>query len=201
MFTGIVSNIGKVVHKSPAGWRIAITFRFQKPEKRKPNLGESIAVNGVCLTVRKTNGRSFQADVVRETLEATNLGSLQIGDFVNLERSLKYGDEIGGHFVTGHVDACGKILKKTRSGMIVKAPAKLMPCIAPKGSITVDGISLTVQKVQKVPGPSKGPGTFCFTVAIIPHTLKNTTLALKKKGAVVNLEIDLVARYLKKLGF
>ena len=193
MFTGIIQNTGKVVSMKSSGGQTAVKIRFVKKENKIPKLGESIAVNGVCLTVRKTDGKKFEADVVRETLAATNLSKLKAGSSVNLERSLKLGDELSGHFVTGHVDNCARILKIARSGknisISISAPEKVRPYLAPKGSITVDGISLTVQMVE----------AGSFRVAIVPHTLKHTTLPLKKAGDWVNLEVDLIARYMKVL--
>lgn len=192
MFTGIIQNLAKVVRKQAAGGQIRFTFRFLKPEKRKIDLGESIAVDGVCLTVSKIAPKGFAADAVRETLQATTLSSLTVGSVVNTERSLRYGDSMGGHFVTGHVDARGRILniavqKKNRL-LTLSLPPALARFITAKGSIVVDGISLTIQAV-------KGQA---FEIAIVPHTWRVTSLGRKKKGHEVNLEVDLIARYLDR---
>jgi riboflavin synthase len=213
MYSGIVTNQGIVVKRQELGTSIHFVFRFKKPEG-PVKLGESIAVDGVCLTVagiigsgrsethrgtRGVRGRptgsgvGFEADVVRETLGATTLGALRPGDRVNLERSLKYGDELGGHFVTGHIDGTGKIahIEKRKKNWLItfEASKSLMKCLAQKGSIAVDGISLTVQSLTKKN----------FKITIIPHTLKETTLGRKTLGDAVNLEIDLITRYLKVL--
>lgn len=155
--------------------------------------GESIAVDGVCLTAVKAGPKNFEADVIDETLRATRLGRLKAGDRVNLERSLRAGDLIGGHFVTGHVNGTGIIRKIERRGanyaLQIQAPADIIQSLAVKGSIALDGISLTVQAIR----------ANTFKVAIIPLTLRETALKRKKKGDGVNLEIDLTRRYLKDL--
>lgn len=197
MFTGIISNQAKVVKREARSLQVRLGLRFLRPEKRKLELGESIAVNGVCLTVSaifQTSGKSgFEADIVAQTLESTSLGNLKIGDLVNTERSLKQGDRIGGHFVTGHVDAKAKIGRIEKKGgnrlLHIRLPESMWPFVTVKGSIVVDGISLTVQKVH---------GSV-FQVAIVPHTWKLTTLGNKKAGDFVNLEADLIARYLKQI--
>ncbi len=192
MYAGIVTNQGTVLRRQERGTSIHFVFRFKKPES-SIKLGESIAVDGVCLTVAGLVRGGFEADVVCETLRATTLGSLRPGDRVNLERSLKYGDELGGHFVTGHIDGTGRIVhieKRKKNWLITfEAPGSLMKCLAQKGSIAVDGISLTVQSLTKKN----------FKITIIPHTLKETTLGRKTLGDAVNLEIDLITRYLKVL--
>jgi len=191
MFAGITTNQSVVAGIKKKGGQIRFRFKFAKPDK-KVIPGESIAHNGVCLTVVKGSGRFYEVDVVGATLEATNLGQLKMGDKVNLERSLKVGDEIGGHFVTGHIDGLGKVKSIRRAGenvvMTISAPAGLMSMIAPKGSVTCDGVSLTVQAVT---GNS-------FDIALIPHTLSVTGFGLKKQGDFVNLEVDILARYLSK---
>lgn len=190
MFTGIVENQGTVIKKIEKGGQVRFKFRFQKKEK-KLKVGDSIAVNGTCLTAVRVNPNDFEVDVVRETLEATTLGKIAVGGRVNLERSLRVGDELGGHFVTGHIDGRGKIVRIKRSRrnttLFIKAPKAIIAMQAPKGSIAIDGISLTVQKVR---------GSL-FEIAVIPHTLKVTTLGLQGVGSEVNIEIDIVARYLK----
>lgn len=188
MFTGIIQNQGKVIRREKRGGQIHFAFRLIRPAKLK--LGESIAVNGVCLTATKLSRNGFECDVIQETLKATTLGFLQVEDSVNLERSLKVGDEIGGHFVTGHVDEVGRIERIHRMGknrtLTIKASPSLMRFLAVKGSIAVDGISLTVQGIQKGG----------FTAGLVPHTLRETNLGTAQLGQKVNLEIDLIARYL-----
>lgn len=190
MFTGIVQNRARVVRKEEKGGQVHFSFRLAKKEKRRIEAGESIAVNGVCLTARHSSFQSFEADVIRETLQATTLGKLLTGGQVNLERSLRHGDSLGGHFVTGHVDGTGEIVRIQSQGrnktFSIRAAKEVLPFVAVKGSITVDGISLTIQKI-------KGP---VFEVGIVPHTLRETTLSNKKSGDTVNLEADLIARYL-----
>ena len=192
MYSGIVTNQGIVVKRQEHNRQIHFGFRFWRKEK-PIKLGESIAVDGVCLTVAALRPNGIEADVVRETLDATTLGSLQLGDRVNLECSLKVGDEIGGHFVTGHIDGRGRIghIEKRKKNWLVtfEAPTHIMKVLAQKGSIAVDGISLTVQSLTKK----------SFKITIIPHTLKETTLGRKKTGDFVNLEIDLITRYLRVL--
>ena len=193
MFTGIISNQAKVIKKEKHGAQVRFVFRFIHKEKNRPVPGESIAVNGVCLTAVKIGRDFFEAVAVRETLEATTLSSLETGSKVNTERSLKMGDSLGGHFVTGHIDGCGRILKIEKSGknysFWIQAPPALKPYLAVKGSVGVDGISLTVQAVKGL----------SFKVAVIPYTFSHTTLGTKKAGSEVNLEADLVARYLNVL--
>lgn len=192
MFTGIVQNQGIVIRRKKQGGQAHFSFRLIKKEKRKIEAGESIAVDGVCLTARAPSSRNFEADVIRETLEATTLGNLRNGNRVNIERSLRLGDSLGGHFVTGHVDGTGQIVQIKSLGrnktFSIKAPEKALLFLAPKGSVTVDGISLTLQKVK---------GTV-FEVGIVPHTLQETTFSRKKSGDRVNLEADLIARYLNQ---
>ena len=189
MFTGIIQNQGIVEKKDTRAGQARFRFRFLKPERRKLEIGQSIAVNGVCLTAACAGASSFEVDVIRETLEGTTLGGLEIGDRVNLERPLRYGDPVGGHFVTGHVDACGQIECAERRGknlsFEIRAPRSVKRFIVPKGSIAVDGVSLTVQS-------AKG---YSFRVGLVPHTLKTTTLGRKTRGGRVNLEADRMARY------
>jgi riboflavin synthase len=190
MFTGIVENQGCVIKKEERGGQVRFGFRFKKKEKGL-KVGDSIAVSGVCLTAVRVSSSGFEADVVRQTLEATTLGALGLGGRVNLERSLKIGDGLGGHFVTGHIDGRGTIVKiekrKKNTTLFLKASKDIITLLADKGSVACDGISLTVQKVR---------GRI-FQIAVIPHTLKVTTLGLKRVGSEVNLEVDIVARYLQ----
>lgn len=184
MFTGIISNIAAVSKKEKKGGQVHFIFSFLKKEKRIPEIGESLAVNGVCLTVTRASSKEFEADAVRETLSVTTLGFLETGARVNTERCLRQGDAVGGHFVSGHVDGRGRIEKVERSGknlsLWISAPKKLKKYLLPKGSIAVDGISLTLQEVR---------GTL-FKLAIVPHTLSTTVLLERRKGDLVNLEAD-----------
>jgi len=151
--------------------------------------GCSISCNGVCLTVVERKKNQFSADVSEETLARTTLGSWQVGRQINLERALRIGDELGGHLVTGHIDSIGETKEINGSEFTFIAPDNLVPFIAEKGSITIDGVSLTVNLVQKN----------SFVVNIIPHTMEKTTFRGLAKGDMVNLEIDLIARYTASL--
>lgn len=191
MFTGIVESLGTVTHvaDAAAGRRLTISDRMAST----PVVGESIAVNGACLTVVVMRGDEFEFDVGPETLQRTNLGRLVAGDRVNLERSLRVGDRLGGHFVQGHVDAVGTIDARARNGdwedAWFRCPAELTRLMVPKGSIAVDGISLTLVNVE----PER------FSVMLIPHTTANTTLGFKRVGDPVNLECDMLAKHVAKL--
>ena len=188
MFTGIVEELGKVLdrHDHADG---GVTFRFQAPVVTvDAKLGDSIAVNGCCLTVTDVGDGWWQADAVMETIQRTNLGSLSAGERVNFERPVRLQDRLGGHLVQGHVDAVGEIVHPAPN-LEVRVPAELIRYIVEKGSITVDGCSLTVVK----------PLDDGFTVAIIPHTLELTTLGRKGVGEMVNLEVDVMAKYAEKL--
>jgi riboflavin synthase len=190
MFTGIVENQGIVIKKEKCGGQVRFGFRFQKKEKGL-KVGDSIAVSGVCLTAVSVDPRGFEVDVVHQTLEATTLGMLERGGRVNLERSLKIGDGLGGHFVTGHIDGRGTIVKiekrKKNTTLFLTASKDIIALLADKGSVACDGISLTVQKIRRM----------IFQIAVIPHTLQVTTLGNKRVGSEVNLEVDIVARYLQ----
>ena len=205
MFTGIVTAVGTVEssqQRGDLGVRIACPFN---PETIA--VGASIACSGVCLTVveralrqaQDERGKAwFAVDVSAETLSRTAKGQWRQGARINLEPSLKLGDELGGHIVSGHVDAVGEIAQITPEGgsvrVTVVAPPELAPFIAPKGSIAVDGVSLTVNEVEDRPD-----GSVAFGLNIIPHTAEVTTLGELEKGDEVNLEIDTVARYLQRL--
>lgn len=169
---------------------MSLVFAFKKPEKNV-RVGESIAVNGVCLTATRITSKKFSADLVQETLSASHLGNLKVGDQVNLERSLKAGDSVGGHWIAGHVDGVGHISEIKERGknwsLLVSAPQNIISKLVLKGSIACDGVSLTVQKIERQR----------FGVAVIPHTLHATTLGFKKEGDVLNLEIDVLTRYMK----
>ena len=189
MFTGIVSAVSKVVQAD--GKRIGIDHASIA---RHLKIGGSIAVNGCCLTVVKKKGPVFYMDVVPETLRRTNLGALQPGIEVNLELPLGASSTLDGHLVQGHVDATATVrsVKQVASGheVTIQLPPGLARFVAAKGSIAVDGVSLTVATVDKPPGT--------FGVALIPHTLAVTTAGGYKKGTVVNLEADIVARYIER---
>ena len=192
MFTGIVEEMGAVtaMEKSLAGTRLTILAATVMGDLK---VGDSISVNGTCLTVVTRTERDFTLDVSPETLSVTTLGQLAPGSPVNLERAMRLHERIGGHLVAGHVDGIGTIRNRRQEGNAVvltfeAAPEILRYCIV-KGSITVDGISLTINDV----------GDRTFTVAIIPHTAKVTTLGLKQVNDVVNLESDLIGKYVERL--
>lgn len=191
MFTGIITHIGTVTHIRKSGdWIFTIAA-----EKFTNNMaiGASVAHNGACLTILTRDKNGFTVQVSQETLDRTTLGNWRKGTRINLERALKAGDELGGHFVTGHVDGLGTLLSKKPAGESMKldfsVPVALSRSIAQKGSVTIDGVSLTVNSVAKNR----------FSVNIIPHTLSQTMLGRLKKGDTVNIEIDVIARYLARL--
>lgn len=192
MFTGIVEELGTVKQVvSGSAWG-QIEIAGQKVLEGT-KLGDSIAVNGVCLTVTNLRSGSFTADVMAETMRRSNLGSLKKGDQVNLERAMAADGRFGGHMVSGHIDGTGVISQMKQEGnavwVTVDTSEELMRLIVEKGSIAIDGISLTVAK--EMPG--------AFQVSIIPHTGEETTLLKKKTGAVVNLENDMIGKYVEKL--
>lgn len=192
MFTGIIAGVGKLSGKRTSGGGLAFDieagFDIDDPEE-----GESIAVNGVCLTAYNIHGRHFTADVSPETISRTKLGHIGPGDSLNLERALRLSDRLGGHMVSGHVDCLATVSGKKALGDYTifdfTLPTEHGRYIIEKGSITIDGISLTVN--------SCGPGT--FSVSIIPHTLKMTTLGLLRVGSKVNIEVDIIGKYVEKL--
>ena len=192
MFTGIVEEIGviKNITKGVNSEKLLIQCNKVLEETK---LGDSICINGVCLTVTDINDHSFQADVMTETLLRSNLGNLTLGSEVNLERALTLSSRLGGHIVSGHIDGVGKIvsLKRIDNSIEVTIEAKLsiLKYIIEKGSITIDGISLTVTYVDNK----------AFKVCIIPHTGENTILLKKKVGETVNLECDILGKYVERL--
>ena len=192
MFTGIVQGLGRVLSfKSVRGGQ---AFVFEADfDIEDPREGESIAVNGACLTAYHMHGRSFSVDVSPESLARTTLGSLGIGQKVNLERALQLSDRLGGHIVSGHIDCVGALVERRRDGdftiLEFSLPAELDRYIIEKGSITIDGISLTVN------GCRKGRAS----VSIIPHTMQMTTLGELKPGGTVNVEVDIIGKYVEKL--
>jgi riboflavin synthase len=193
MFTGIIEGVGRLAAAQPLGGDTRFTFEVGTLPFDAVQLGESIAVNGVCLTVIASDATSFQADASTETLSLTTLGSLEIGAALNLERAMRPTDRLGGHLVSGHVDGLGRVLSVHEDARAQRwrfaAPTALLKYIAKKGSICVDGVSLTVNEVD-------GEG---FEVALIPHTVAHTRFAQTGVGDAVNLEIDLVARYVERL--
>jgi len=192
MFTGIVEELGTVAGIEPQAdaVRLTITGPLVTTDAR---LGDSISVNGCCLTVAERDGENFTADVMAESLAKTSLGALEIGSRVNLERAVTPATRLGGHIVQGHVDGTGSVRRRTPSEhweiVEIAMPADLGRYLVAKGSITVDGISLTVVEVAEE----------SFTISLIPETLARTTLGFKQPGDPVNLEVDVIAKYVEKL--
>ncbi len=192
MFTGIIEEIGTVasIQRGAKSSRLTIKGKLIFEDM---HIGDSIAVNGVCLTVTEKSENTFTADVMAETLRRSSLGSLSLGSRVNLERAMAADGRFGGHIVSGHIDGTGEIAGMDREDnavwVTVKAPPALLRYIIEKGSIAIDGISLTVAYVDNQ----------CFKVSLIPHTAGHTTLLDKKNGDVVNLENDIVGKYVDKL--
>lgn len=192
MFTGIIEEIGtvKAIKKNAASAELQIGC---KTVLEDIHLGDSIAVNGVCLTATSFDSSGFTADVMHETLDRSSLGSLKPGSAVNLERAMAAGGRFGGHIVSGHIDGTGRIAKLERDAnaiwYTIKCESRLLRYVIEKGSIAIDGISLTVAKVS--------PGD--FSVSIIPHTLGQTILSQKKPGDTVNLENDCIGKYVERL--
>jgi len=192
MFTGIVEELGTVVAVEDQGDAIRLTIRAGTVLEDAA-LGDSIAVNGCCLTVATRDGDSWTADVMQETLDKTSLRGVQPGDRVNLERAVTAATRLGGHIVQGHVDGVGEVLRRTPSEhwelVEVSLPPGLARYLVDKGSITVDGVSLTVVEA----------GDSSFTVSLIPETLARTTLGTRRVGDPVNLEADVIAKHVEKL--
>ncbi|MDX3936800.1 riboflavin synthase [Stenotrophomonas sp. TWI700] len=193
MFTGIIEGVGRLAARDTLGGDVRFTFDVGTLPFENVQMGESIAINGVCLTVIAHDATRFQADASTETLGLTTLGQLAVGAVINLERAMRPTDRLGGHLVSGHVDGLGQVLSVHDDARAQRwrfaAPAALLRYIAKKGSICVDGVSLTVNEVDE-----QG-----FEVALIPHTVANTAFAATAVGSAVNLEIDLVARYVERL--
>ena len=193
MFTGIIGEIGQLQRSDARGGDRRLSIEARGLPLAQMELGESVAVNGVCLTLVEISGASFAADVSVETLNCTSLGELSVGAAVNLERALTLNQPLGGHLVSGHVDGQGEVVSLQPDGRSTRfefhAPAELLRYVAAKGSITIDGTSLTVNTVS-----DRG-----FSVNIIPHTMERTIIGEYQPGRSVNLEVDLIARYLERL--
>ena len=192
MFTGLVEDTGEVVGVRPDRGGVELTIRTRIP-LGEVRIGDSIAVDGVCLTVETKAGDAITATAGRETLALTTIGALKSGSRVHLERALAVGDRLGGHIVQGHVDCTGAVLEARDAGesrvLWIDVPADHAKYVAAKGSICVDGVSLTVN----------GASDDRFDVNLVPHTLEVTTLGRLRTGSLVNLEIDIIARYLERL--
>jgi riboflavin synthase len=193
LFTGIIQDVGRVQASEPRGGDLRLLIACTRLDMSALRVGDSICVQGCCLTATEVQGRTFSADISRETLELTTLGELRPGAPVNLEPALRAGDALGGHLVSGHVDGVASILKASGDArsrrLTIGVPAPLARYLALKGSVAVDGVSLTVNAVDAT----------SFGVNIIPHTQTATTLGALSVGGRVNLEVDQVARYLARL--
>ena len=195
MFTGLVEGLGRVVSLTPdaVSLMLKIEAPADLPEVDTVRLGDSIALNGCCLTVVEIDGHCWSFQAGSETLSRTNLGKFQVGDVVNVERSVQVGSRLGGHFVQGHVDALGTVAAIDCEGewvfMSFQVPTALTRQMVEKGSITVDGVSLTLVKVT----------ADSFQIALIPHTLQVTTLGRRAVGDPVNIETDILGKYIEKL--
>jgi riboflavin synthase len=199
MFTGIVAELGEVASIEQRGDAAQLTIRGST-EGVSP--GDSIAVNGVCLTVTGILDGTFTADVMGETLDRSALGALRAGAPVNLEQSVRLADRLGGHLVQGHVDGTGTIISRSPAEhwdqVRISLPAGISRYVVHKGSIAVDGISLTVSALAPPPGDGQVGDTW-FEVCLIPETLKRTTMGARRPGEVVNLEVDVIAKYVERL--
>lgn len=191
MFTGIIEGLGTLSAIRPAGQgrRLAVASDFPLDDIKT---GESISVNGACLTAVSVSGRRFEADVSPETLAKTTFGGAGIGDRLNLERALRFSDRIGGHLVSGHIDGIGTIARKEPMDnavlLTIEVAASIARYLIPKGSVAADGVSLTVNKCWEAG----------FEVSIIPHTLKTTALQFKARGDAVNIETDMIGKYVER---
>ena len=182
MFTGIVQGIGEVITKTSHNTVTSMTIKL--PNVKSLAIGASVSINGVCLTVVSLDSNIVQFDIIDETLKRTNLGDISVGDFVNIERSLKFGDEVGGHVLSGHIFDTGIINSKAKKGdqmsLSILAPPSIQKYLTEKGYIAIDGISLTVGEIKDG----------CFDLHIIPETMRLTILDSKEVGDIVNIEID-----------
>jgi riboflavin synthase len=193
MFTGIVQDVGRIRAREPRGGDLRLVIACDRLDLSAVRVGDSLCVQGCCLTVTQLTGGTFAADVSRETLTLTTLGELTVGTAVNLEPALRAGDALGGHLVSGHIDGVGRVSALSDDArsrrLTFEAPQALARYLAPKGSIAVDGVSLTINTVDGAR----------FGVNIIPHTQTATTLGGLTAGARVNLEVDQIARYIQRL--
>ena len=193
MFTGIIQAIGQIKTKDMHDKGAVLSFTSSGLDFSNVEVGDSIAVNGVCLTAIEIGADAFKADLSQETLDCSIFGDLSIGDDVNFEKALRLNQGIDGHLVSGHVDGQGEVVDRTTEGestrFKISVPQNLVKYIARKGSITINGVSLTVNSID----------TNVFDVNIVPHTLTATTLGLLNTGSQVNLEVDLIARHLEQL--
>lgn len=193
MFTGLIQSIGRVAALQPRGGDLRIVIDAGSLDLSTTQAGDSIAVSGVCLTALEPHAGGFAADVSNETLACTTLGRLRVGDRVNLERSLTLATPLGGHFVSGHVDGVGRVLSIADDGRsqrwVFEVPEDLRRYIASKGSVAVNGVSLTVNELTPTG----------FGVNLIPHTLAHTSFGTMAVGEAINIEIDLLARYVERL--
>ncbi len=193
MFTGIIQAVGSIRRRDARGEDMRMVIEAGGLDLSRANIGDSIAVNGVCLTAVALSADGFEADVSGETLSRSTLGALREGDRVNLEAALTLATPLGGHLVSGHVDGLGEVIERRPDGRSerfrIRAPDTLARYIAEKGSICVDGVSLTVNRVDGA----------VFDVNIVPHTLSATTIGEFQPGRQVNLEVDIIARYLERL--
>jgi riboflavin synthase len=193
VFTGLIEGVGEVLAARPGDGQVELVVRPEGFAAGELALGESVAIEGVCLTVTATGDGDFTVLAGGETLARTTIGQLAAGTPVNLERALRAGDRLGGHLVQGHVDGVGYLSGRRDEGanlvLDIEVPAELVRYLAAKGSVTVDGISLTVNRV----------GDTSFSVALIPHTVSATTLAQKTVGAGLNLEVDILAKYVERM--
>ena len=193
MFTGIIQAVGRVARLEARGGDVRLAIDTAELDLTDVQLGDSIAVSGVCLTAVALDVRGFSADVSNETLALTTLGKLQAGDPVNLEKALRLADRLGGHLVSGHVDGLGKVVAIAPDGRsqrwTFEVPAAISRYIAAKGSVCIDGTSLTVNEV----------GGHRFGVNLIPHTVEHTAFHARRVGDAVNIEVDVIARYVERL--
>lgn len=193
MFTGIIENIGTIINMVDHGGDKSITISAPALDLGDVKIGDSIAINGICLTITELNGDQFNVDVSAETLACTTLNSIKSGSRVNIEKALLLTDRLHGHIVSGHVDAIGVVRERTQDARSekfrIEYPESLQRYISKKGSVCVDGVSLTVNEKQDS----------SFMVNIIPHTIQNTIFSDYHPGSRVNIEVDLIARYLENL--
>lgn len=193
MFTGIVQDVGRVLRCESRDGDMRLTIACERLDLSSARAGDSLCVQGCCLTATEVRGQTFSADVSRETLSLTTLGELKSGAPVNLEPALRMGDVLGGHLVSGHVDGVARVVAVSRDArsqrLSIEVPARLARYLAPKGSVAVDGVSLTINSAEQA----------SFGVNIIPHTQTSTTLGGLTVGARVNLEVDQLARYVERL--